>query len=142
VRKTKVFVDSDIVISSLLSQKGAAHLLLNEQSSDFIISNISKNEIKVVAERLNIEQDKPQDLIKKCLKVIKLKKEISKIKKDFKAYTNDVDDTHIVAGAVDVRAKFLLTYNIKHFQRQKIKEDMGITVLTPAQYLQYLRSLD
>ena len=101
MRRTKVFVDSDVVISSLLSRKGAAHLLLNEQNSSFFISNISKNEIEVVAERLNIEQNKPQDLIKKCLKVIKLKKEISKIKEDFR-----------------------------------------ITVLTPAQYLQYLRSLD
>lgn len=142
MRKTKVFVDSDVVISSLLSRKGAAYLLLNEQNSNFIISNISKNEIEVVSERLNIEQNKPQDLIKKCLRVMKLKKEISKIKKDFKTYTSDVDDTHIVAGATDVRAKFLLTYNLRHFQRQKIKEDLGITVLTPAQYLQYLRSLD
>ena len=142
MKKTKVFVDSDVVISSLLSQKGAAHLLLNEQNSNFVISNISQNEIEVVAERLNIEQNKPQDLIKKCLKVIKLKKEISEIKKDFKAYTGDMDDTHIVAGAADARAKFLLTYNLRHFQRQKIKEDLGITVLTPAQYLQYLRSLD
>ncbi|MDP3758326.1 MAG: hypothetical protein Q8Q86_01275, partial [Candidatus Daviesbacteria bacterium] len=85
MRKTKVFVDSDVVISSLLSQKGAAYLLLNEQNSNFVISNISKNEIEVVAERLNIGQNKPQDLIKKYLKVIKLKKEISKIKNDFKS---------------------------------------------------------
>lgn len=142
MRKKKVFVDSDVVISSLLSQKGAAYLLLNEQSSNFVISNISKNEIEIVAERLNIKQNKLQDLIKKCFKIIRLKKEISKIKKDFKSYTNDVDDAHIVVGATDAKAKFLLTYNIKDFQRQKIKEDLGITVLTPAQYLQYLRSLD
>lgn len=47
-----------------------------------------------------------------------------------------------MAGAVEIKAKFLLTYNIRHFQRQKISEDFGIVVFTPAQYLQYLRSLE
>ncbi|MBI2268037.1 MAG: PIN domain-containing protein [Candidatus Blackburnbacteria bacterium] len=142
MRKTKVFVDSDVVISSLLSEKGAAYLLLNEQKSNFVISNISKTELEVVIKRLKIDQNRLQTLVKKHLKVIKLKKEISRIKKDFRIYTTDIDDTHIVAGAASSKAKFLLTYNIRHFQRQKINEDLGIVVLNPAQYLQYLKSLE
>jgi len=142
VRKTKVFVDSDVVISSLISQKGAAYLLLNEFKSNFVISDISKKELEKVAKRLDIKQNQLQDLIKKHLKVSKLKKEISKIKEEFKNYTTDINDTHIVAGSVSAKTKFLLTYNIRHFQRQKIKEDLGIIVLTPAQFLQYLRSMD
>ena len=142
MRKTKVFVDSDVVISSLISQKGAAYLLLNEFKSNFVISDISKKELEKVAKRLDIKQNQLQDLIKKHLKVSKLKKEISKIKEEFKNYTTDINDTHIVAGSVSAKTKFLLTYNIRHFQRQKIKEDLGIIVLTPAQFLQYLRSMD
>lgn len=138
----KVFVDSDVIISSLISEKGAAYLLLNKQKLKFFISNISKRELEKVAGRLDIEQNYLHDLIKKRLKVISLKEEISKIKKEFKNYTTDVDDTHIVAGAASAKAKFLLTYNLRHFQRQKIKADLGIMVLTPAQYLQYLRSLE
>lgn len=67
---------------------------------------------------------------------------LEKIHKDFKDYTWDPDDAHIVAGAAEAKTKFLLTYNIRHFNIQKIKEDFDITVLTPAQYLQYLRSLE
>lgn len=142
MKRLKVFVDSDVVISSLLSKKGAAYLILNEQKSNFLISSISKLELKKTVERLGIQQDKLQKLIKKCLKVIPLKKELAEIKKDFKIYTIDLNDAHVIAGAESSKAKFLLTYNIRHFQRQKIRKDLKIIVFTPAQYLQYLRSID
>lgn len=135
----KVFVDSDVVISSLLSTKGAAHLLLNEQKSVFLISNISQKELAKVTQRLKISQRKLQNLIREKFKITKI---THKIASEFMDYTSDVNDSHIVAGAVNAKAKFLLTYNIRHFNRQKIREDFGIIVLTPAQYLQYLRSLE
>lgn len=139
--KRVVFVDSDVIISSLLSEKGAAYFLLNQQKDKFTISNLSKKEIRKVADRLEIGQDKLESLTK-GLKTIKLTKGLTKIKMDFEDYTSDPDDAHIVAGAVKAKAKFLLTYNIRHFNRQKISGKFGIIVLTPAQYLQYLRSLE
>lgn len=138
----KVFVDSDIIISSLISSKGAAHLLLKEQKGNFIISNISKKELEKVVKRLRLEQSQLQNLIKNSLKTVNLREEIRVIKEKFKGYTSDLNDTHIVAGAAKSKARFLLTYNIRHFSAQRIKEDFNITVLTPAQYLQYLRSLE
>ena len=140
--KIAVFVDSDVVISSLLSTKGAAFFLLKEQKGTFTISNISKKEIREVADRLEIDRDKLISLIKKRLKIVNLTEDLTKIKMDFKDYTSDINDAHIVAGVVRAKAKFLLTYNIRHFNRQKISEDFGIIILTPAQYLQYLRSLE
>jgi predicted nucleic acid-binding protein len=142
VNRPKVFVDSDVIISSLISTKGAAYLLLSEQESNFIISDLSRVELERVVRELNLNQDMLQDLIKKRLKTIKLTTDLEKISKDFQNYTSDVNDIHIVAGAAKAKVRFLLTYNIKHFHRQKIKENLGIIVLTPAQYLQYLRSLD
>ncbi len=52
------------------------------------------------------------------------------------------NDAHIVLGAKQAKGKFLVTYNIKHFLVEKIREDVGIIVLTPAFLLQYLRSLN
>lgn len=137
-----VFVDSDVIISSLLSTKGAAYLLLNDLKGLFTISNISQKEIEKVADRLEISQDKLKFLLAKKFKKVMLPANLPEIKKAFQSYVKDPDDAHIVAGAAKSKAKFLLTYNIKDFNRQKISEDLGITVLTPAQYLQYLRSLE
>lgn len=141
MKSISVFVDSDVIISSLISEKGAAYLLLDQQKSNFIISDISKAELEDVADRLQLDQTKLKSLIKRKLKIIKLTKDIASIKKDLKKYTSDLDDAHIVAGAIKAKAKFLLTYNLRHFNRQRINQDLGMTVLNPAQYLQYLRSL-
>lgn len=138
----KVFVDSDVVISSLISEKGAAFLLLNLPKARFFISNISKVELEKVADRLNLNQNKLQGMVENRLKTIELTANLKKIKKDFKDYTSDPNDAHIIAGAAKAKSKFLLTYNIRHFEKQKINKELGIVVLTPAQYLQYLRSLE
>lgn len=140
MRTKRVFVDSDVIISSLLSTKGAAYLLLNQQGNKFVISNVSKKELERVADRLEVDQDKLHKLIRNRFKTVKLAADLTKIKRDFEDYTSDPNDAHIVAGAAKAKVKFLLTYNIKHFNRQKISEKFGITILTPAQYLQYLRS--
>lgn len=142
MKAKSVFVDSDVVISSLISTKGAAYLLLNSQKEKFTISNISKKELEEVVERLKMNKDNLQDLIQKRLKVIDLKTHLEKIKNDFKEYASDQNDLHIVAAAVRAKAKFLLTYNLRHFNKQKINQDLGINVLTPGQYMQYLRSMD
>ena len=57
-------------------------------------------------------------------------------------YTRDANDSHIVAGAKMAKAQFLVTYNTKHFQVEKIQDELGITVLPPAFLLQYLLSLN
>ena len=54
--KEKVFIDSDVVISAVISNKGASNLLLTNKwlGYDFVISNISAHEIKIVSNRLNL----------------------------------------------------------------------------------------
>jgi len=138
----KLFVDSDVVLSSLLSSKGAANFLLNEVDIKLSISNISLLEIERGIVKLNLDKNQLRRLTKNRLKLVELKESTKKIKESFKNYIFDEDDAHIVAGAQQAKAKVILSYNLKHFNRQKIKEDFGIVVLTPAQYLQYLRGMD
>ena len=138
----KVFVDSDVVLSSLISSKGAANFLLNEVDLELAISNVSLFEIEREIDKLSLDKNQLKSLVKNRLKFIELKESTKKIKEDFKNYIFDEDDAHVVAGAQRAKAKVILSYNLKHFNKQKISEDFGITVLTPSQYLQYLRSLD
>ena len=138
----KIFVDSDVVISSLISQAGAAYLLIHNIKLDRFISNVSFKELVIVAERLDLGQEKLSMLIENKFKQIQLKKTMDKLKKKFEDYVLDINDAHIVAGAVEVKAKFLVTYNVRHFKEDKIRQDFGITVITPANLIQYLRSQD
>ncbi|MCG2692310.1 PIN domain-containing protein [Microgenomates group bacterium] len=134
MRPIKVFLDSDVIISSLLSSAGAAYLLVNKKSVVKYISNLSVKEIKIVAKRLGIKSPAVDKLINH-LKIIRLKKDSGK------DCVTDLHDSHIVAGAVAAKVRFLLSYNLKHFKIEKIKRDYNILVYRPAQFLQYLRSL-
>ena len=136
----KVFLDTDVVISSSISSKGAAYILLSEKRVEKYISTLSIKEIRTVAKRLFIVKNDIDSVIKNC-KTITLSDSIATIKRGFKNYVFDEDDSHIVAGAVSSKSHFLITYNLKDYNRNKIKEDFNIIILSPALFLQYLRSL-
>ncbi len=138
----KVFVDSDVIISSLLSSSGAAYLLLNKiENLKLIISPLSLKELKIVTKRLGINEDKLDLLIQERFSMIPLLGDIKKRIQSFQQYVLDQNDAHIILGAKNVNANFLITYNTRHFKADSINEDLNIIVLTPAMFLQYLRSL-
>lgn len=138
----KVFVDSDVIISSLVSSTGASYFLLNQTSNlEFYISNISQKELIEVADRLKISQNKLQNLLKKRFKEVQIE-DLAKIRLNYSEYTVDLDDIHIVAGARQSKVNFLISYNTRHFKIDRIKQDFNIVVMTPAIFLQYLRSID
>ena len=137
----RIFLDSDVVISSFISSSGASYYLLNNNLNalQLYISNFSITEIEVVTKRLNI-QNKLKNLESR-INIINLDTGIDNVRNLFKEYVYDVDDTHIVMGAKESKSKFLLTYNMKDYNIDLIKKDFNIIVLKPGMFIQYLRSL-
>ncbi len=136
----RVFVDSDVVISSLISSQGAAYLLLNQTILKLVISDISLAEIKQVLKRMNIDENALKSLLPK-LEIIKVSKSLIQIKKEYSNLTYDLDDAHILAAAVQAKANFIISYNQKDFNSNQIKMDFDIILITPGHFLQYLRSI-
>ena len=68
----RVFIDSDVIISSLLSSKGVAFKLLHEKDIIPIVSTASLKELRVVCKRLHIANDALETLIQKKCTVISL----------------------------------------------------------------------
>ncbi len=137
----KVFVDSDVIISSLISGMGAAHLLIKESNLHLFISNHSSKELEIVVERLDLDKEALDDLIKRRFDIVQLASSLVKVKEKYRDYVTDVNDAYIVYGAVEAKVKFLVSYNLKHFKSDKIKSDFDILLVTPARFLQYLRSI-
>lgn len=137
----KVFVDSDVFISSLISQTGAANFLINESDVELVASNVSIDEINNVSLRLGLHKIDIEELLGKRFSKIILQDSLREIKSRYEKYVTDINDAHIVAGAEKANVRFLISYNIKDFNIDKIKGDFGILVMPPAQFLQYLRSL-
>lgn len=131
-----VYLDSDVLVSSCLSTTGAANLLLHQNSLVKFYTNIQEKELKIVFERLSIPQTKLTKTLQKCTLVTLDSPHLNSYSK----YTLDPSDRHIIAGAVSSGTKFLISYNLKHFRIEAIKRNFNISILTPAQFLQFLRS--
>ena len=137
--KRSIFLDSDVVISSLISKKGAAFSLVNNKKIVKYFSNISIKEIKIVMRRLRLDV-KPTNNIFSQFKLVKLKDDMDMLKTKFGPFVIDINDAHIVAGGKESSVNFLITYNLKHFRKDVIKQNLKVVTLTPALFLQYLRS--
>lgn len=137
----RVFIDSDVIISSLISKTGAAHILMHDTRIDRFISDESFFELKRVAGVLHLSLKDLQKLVQTRCNIMSIG-ESKNVLKRMTEYTRDINDAHIVLGAGKAKVKFLVTYNMKHFRMEKILDDLGIIVLTPAFLLQYLRSLN
>src|SRR3989344_5858447 len=120
----KVFIDSDVVISSLISNTGAANLLINinlPKKVNLYVSDISLIEIKTVLERLSIDTAKFKGIVNK-FKITKIKDSAKIILTKYKSFVLDEKDSHILAGAVKSKSTFLVTYNLKHYKLNELRE--------------------
>ncbi len=133
------FLDSDVIISSLISIFGASYQLINNKNINCFISNISYKELLFVVKKLNLDNKKLKAVVKKRLKVVKLLHN-KQIKLKYKNCVKDLNDAHIVAGAVESKVNFLITFNLKDFEINRIKEKYNIKIMTPGTFLQFLRS--
>lgn len=129
-----------MIISSLISNKGAAFSLINNKKITKCISNISLKEIRIVIKRLKLNLKNFKNILVN-FKVIQIKNDLDDIKSKYHKFVFDKNDAHVVCGAKESSVNFLITYNIKHFKKDIIKQNLKIITLTPALFLQYLRSL-
>lgn len=139
-RRIKVFFDSDVVISSFLSDRGAARVLLKIVTIERLITDLSQKEILRSTKKLSVSQENLNTHIRSHFKQTGLSEKPKIIRDKYRNYVSDENDAHIVRGAIKSKAKFILTYNNKHFNQEKIKNDLDILVMTPGKFLQYLRS--
>jgi predicted nucleic acid-binding protein len=140
----RIFIDSDVVISSLISVSGAAYALLHAKSGKFVayVSNYSTIELEGVITRPHLNLSK-EDLRQRLsgLSTVAIKMSDQEIEREFTKYVTDINDAHIVAGTKLANASFLITYNIRHFKAEMLSQDFEVILMTPAMFLQYLRSL-
>ena len=127
----KIFLDSDVIISSLISNLGASYQLINNVSSICFISDASYKELLSVVKKLDLKDNKLKNLVKEKLRIIKLQKDKKGAIKDYKNFVKDLNDTHIVAGAVESKVNFLITFNLRDFEINRIKEKYNIKIMTP-----------
>ncbi len=138
---SEAFIDSDVVISSLLSDRGAAYLLLSNYTEHCIVSSQSVEELErvVTGEKLSLTELQHRLL---GIRTVPLGLTTEECAQRYAQFVLDPNDAHIIAGAVIAKARFLITYNVKDYVDTLIKNKLGVVVLRPGNYLQYVRFLE
>lgn len=132
-----VFLDSDVIISALLSSKGASFKIINNSKIYKVISQTVAFEIEEVTKKLNISLSRSN--VFQGIETRRLNLGKTRLANDYFRYVIDQEDSHVVAGADEAKVKFLLTHNLKHYKIEAIKKDLSIITMKPGHFLQYLR---
>ncbi len=133
-----IFLDSDVIIAALLSEKGASSEIIKNGALKKFVSKTIIKEVDEVSTRLHI--DTPDKTLFETFYVISLDIKKERLAKKYFAYVSDLEDSHVVAAARRSKSSFLLTHNLKHYNTDLIEQKLKIIVLNPGQFLQYLRS--
>ena len=132
----KVVVDTNVLVSGLLSPYGASAEIVTLVSSGVLILCYDARilvEYKEVVARPKFQFD--QEKISKLFSFIEVTGEIV-AGRPLKVHLSDASDEMFLEVALASRVSFLITGNIKHFPVNKRE---GIMVGTPQEFLNYFR---
>jgi putative PIN family toxin of toxin-antitoxin system len=138
----KVLVDSSVIISALISNKGASHYCLisaKDKGYQLVISEF------ILKELLDVIERKFPNLLLRLFEILILGEILivkNPSKKELKLFKNLIEekDVPILASAIKEEADFLLTLD-KEFLKQKvvnIASQYGLTILTPKDLIKKL----
>lgn len=143
MEKFRVFMDSSALIAGIISETGAAHVLLQLSESGAI--TIVVNEYVITECERSFARKSPRNL---PLLQLAIKKSRLQILEDPTPEENqanlylisDPQDVPILLSALQAKADFLVTHNRKHFlDDPQVAEKTGLHIGTPGDAIIWLR---
>ena len=136
----KIVLDTNIVLSALFSNRGASNLLLTwlfqSKKKYNVVSNTLVTEFEDVLTRdKNIEQynNLTKDDVLSFIDDICLISYHQTIHFLWRPFLKDSNDDMVLEVAVNANVRAIITFNPKDFKG--VKEQFGIDILTPKEYL-------
>jgi predicted nucleic acid-binding protein len=143
MQKLNIFLDSGALIAGIISETGAAHVLLQLGETEdvaLIISELVFNETK-----RSVARKSPENLEDVQTETKKSRIKILPDPTDEEIQANlylmdDPDDVPILLAAMKAKADYLATHDRKHFlDDPKVAERAGIKIETPGDVLAWIR---
>lgn len=141
VMEYRIVIDTSVVVSALLSQRGASYRLLMLADSGRFTTHVS---VPLVAEYEDVvNRILPQTKLKQqnandILDYLCLVAEQQRIFYLWRPFLRDPKDDMVLELAVAARCELIVTFNSKDFAGT---DKFGITVVTPKQFLHLIGEL-
>lgn len=135
----KIFFDSSVIISAIISKEGASRQILTFCEGHIMegwISQLVKEEISRNIKRKLPELQNELDNILKISRFKIIEKIPPKLLAKTKNWIKDKNDAHILAAAKLADVNVLLTLDIRHFIKdQEVAKKSNLQILTPGEFL-------
>lgn len=142
-KKRKVFLDASVFVAAAGSASGGSSLVL-EVCKGLRFSAVTTRRILLEAQK-NIRKKLSSEALLRFYKEIgKLNPEVIEppAKEKLSQYDGIIafKDRHVLAGALESQAAFLITLDCKHFKTEAIKQaNLPITIVTPKEFLELIK---
>ena len=138
-RTFMVFLDSNVILSGLLSDRGAPRLVLDllGLGLPFLIGLTGRYNLIEVERNLKKKLPALLPVYKKYLPRLNLKIIPLPRPEEAREFSGQVadKDVPVIVSALHGRADFLVTGDKKHFEKLKTREDSPLKIVTPAEFL-------
>lgn len=136
-RKFKIFLDSSALIAGLNSPTGSAGMIISAFIAGEFFVYISEQVIEEVQRSIETKFPLLKDGFSNFLlaqpKIVK-QPSLNEVKAAHQII--DSPDAPILAAAIKVKLDFVLTWDIKHFLKKDVLQNVDFIICTPADFLQ------
>lgn len=136
----RAILDTNVFLSALWSNQGAAYALLTELRLgrwQMVLSNHLLFEYEEIGKRHATEMEITVGDVDELLDALCVVAEQVQLEPAWIPQLSDPDDEPLLQMAVEARVPIIVTRNYRHL---KIAESYGIEVLSPAEFLAKIRS--
>jgi len=143
MKKINIFLDSSALIAGIISETGAAHVLLQLGETEDVVLVIS--EVVVNETSRSVARKSPENFDDVQMEIARAKIQIVPDPSDDEIQANlylisDPDDVPILLAAMKAKVDYLATHDRKHFlDDPKVAERSGIKIGTPGDVIAWIR---
>lgn len=141
-RIVRVFLDSNVILSGLLSDKGVPRIILDLLTLELPFLVGSTGRYNLIEIERNLKRKMPQILVvyKKYLPRLNLKVIPIPHPEELRKFAGKITDKDIsvLVSAIRSEADFLVTGDKRQFQRIKLLDGYLLKVVTPSQFIDLL----
>jgi predicted nucleic acid-binding protein len=135
----RAFLDSNVILSGLISDKGAPRVILDLLTLKLPSITGLTGEYNIIEIERNLKKKLPSaiPLYEKYLPLINL--EIIKLpsKTEIKKYLNHIaeKDVPVLVSAINGKSDYLITGDIKDFKKLKTSSEYPFKILNPSEFI-------
>ena len=138
-RSVRVFLDSNVILSGLLSDKGAPRIILDllTLKLPFLVSSTGRYDLIEIQRNLEKKMPKLLAVYKRYLPRLNLKIIPLPQPDELGAFAGKIadKDVPILISATRSKADFLITGDKQHFQKMKSPADYLFRIVTPSEFM-------